>query len=875
MLLLPLALVACRPPFVVIAVEDPANVAGDAASLKVGAADGQLTTLDLAGRSLPLSVTVTADEPGERELQLEASDADGTALARVRAVLTFSREDRLPSTVALRKACAADATCDNGLFCDGPETCRDGFCVDGADPCPASDVECVDVSCSEDDGGCVVDLQHEQCGYPDERRYCDRADGCRDGVVCADGADCDNTIDCDGLEVCVDEHCEPGPPVRLDDANPCTLDSCREIVGVEHTPLPDGSPCPFSGDVSFDGACVAGECVERPPVIPPNPFLRLVDETTGSPFLTQAREVGVELYAPLAVAYLVDEDQASPPATDDPRWELQAPETLVLSDGFGKKTVYAWVLSEDGLMNLGVPASSATIRYTDDVVRVGPTPTSCPAETGGACDFTLEDGAHPLQMAADAAASDQTIWLYPPADGDVWRPVVLFTDRLTLEGAPGFEPRDQIVIENDGGYAVRVLGEETVVRDLHLSVRGGRAIEADGRFSLFERLYIEGAAAPTEGGSPRKAMLASRSFTLRDTFVWGWFHGLMEIGAQPGGVDPEHYQVVHNTVVQWRSGDAVHFNEGCLYEAVNNVFVSLDPTSEAAFVGGSLVDGTRFANNLVWGWGAGANIFLAEREESVLIVPPGLTDMLSPTLALASPALDAGTTHPAASPVDLLGNLRAPDGAPDIGAVEASGALELGLGALGAVRVGPAADGCPLATSEPCDFVVADAQEEVLQEVLDRVPTDTIVELYGDPGSPTVYRVDNVVVSRTLTLRRAEAVPREAVVLATSDDESTALRLIQGDDVVLVGLDFRCKNCVAVHVYPGSSASAALDARLSGLRVHVTGDGSRAAFRLGTGSHLSSSATYGGAGRFFDLQSADVFGALVVNNTFHSTNLGS
>lgn len=171
--------------------------------------------------------------------------------------------------------CAADADCDDGLFCTGVETCVNGACVDGTAPCDeAAGETCnedadacegtactVDADCSDGvfcngnetcvDGACVAGTA--PCA---EGQTCDEAgDACV--TPCDDDADCDNGLFCDGTETCVDGACADG-------ASPCTegqdCDEDTDTCGcTEDADCDDGLFC--NGTETCDvgtGVCVAG-----------------------------------------------------------------------------------------------------------------------------------------------------------------------------------------------------------------------------------------------------------------------------------------------------------------------------------------------------------------------------------------------------------------------------------------------------------------------------------------------------------------------------------------------------------------------------------------------------------------------------------------
>jgi hypothetical protein len=151
-----------------------------------------------------------------------------------------------------------DASCDNGVFCDGVEYCDVRFdCQSDAPPDCDDGVECTIDFC---------DFQSDQCASEPDDFFCD--DGlfcngwevcdpslgcvagppadCDDGVRCTrdacdentwrcthapDESACDDGLFCNGIEHCdANGDCTPGMPLDCDDGVACTVDSCDEAT---------------------------------------------------------------------------------------------------------------------------------------------------------------------------------------------------------------------------------------------------------------------------------------------------------------------------------------------------------------------------------------------------------------------------------------------------------------------------------------------------------------------------------------------------------------------------------------------------------------------------------------------------------------------
>jgi hypothetical protein len=131
----------------------------------------------------------------------------------------------------------ANVACDDGDACTALDACIDGSCK-------GAQLTCKDAS------PCTLDS-------------CDNKKGC---VFTPVDSDCEDGSACTVGDTCVKGACKGTPVSSADclDGNPCTADSCDDVVGCTHTPTnnacDDGDPC-TKGDFCTAGLCVAGQIV--------------------------------------------------------------------------------------------------------------------------------------------------------------------------------------------------------------------------------------------------------------------------------------------------------------------------------------------------------------------------------------------------------------------------------------------------------------------------------------------------------------------------------------------------------------------------------------------------------------------------------------
>jgi len=151
--------------------------------------------------------------------------------------------------------------CDNGDACTAGDVCGGGACTSGG-PLDCDDANgCTDDSCDSGLG----------CQYVNNTDLCDNGDACTVGDTCGGGScqaggplDCDdtngctddscdsglgcqyvnNTDLCDNGDACTSDDscgggsCQAGGPTDCDDGDECTADSCDQVLGCAHDPIP-------------------------------------------------------------------------------------------------------------------------------------------------------------------------------------------------------------------------------------------------------------------------------------------------------------------------------------------------------------------------------------------------------------------------------------------------------------------------------------------------------------------------------------------------------------------------------------------------------------------------------------------------------------
>ena len=152
--------------------------------------------------------------------------------------------------------CRNPEDCDDGVFCNGFERCELSRCRPAAEPPCADDIACTSNVCNAELALCEVLPDDSLCAAG---QTCDAKVGCFLRIGCSIDLDCTDASPCNGLERCIDAECQPGEPIRCDDAVACTVDRCDDEAG-DCRAVPDHSRC-LPGELCR----LRNDCEPRPP----------------------------------------------------------------------------------------------------------------------------------------------------------------------------------------------------------------------------------------------------------------------------------------------------------------------------------------------------------------------------------------------------------------------------------------------------------------------------------------------------------------------------------------------------------------------------------------------------------------------------------
>ena len=190
--------------------------------------------------------------------------------------------------------CGEDSDCDDDLYCNGAETCEGSTCAAGLAVVCDDSLDCTQDACNEDSDSCDSTPDDASCSdglFCNGTETCDPVNGCQAGsaVDCADQVectldacdeeadacahtpddeDCDDGLFCNGTETCDPVNgCQAGSDVDCADQVECTLDACdEEADACAHTPddedCDDGLFCNGTETCDPDNGCQAGSTVD-------------------------------------------------------------------------------------------------------------------------------------------------------------------------------------------------------------------------------------------------------------------------------------------------------------------------------------------------------------------------------------------------------------------------------------------------------------------------------------------------------------------------------------------------------------------------------------------------------------------------------------
>ncbi|MBM4342626.1 MAG: hypothetical protein FJ100_04535 [Deltaproteobacteria bacterium] len=181
------------------------------------------------------------------------------------------------------KAAANTAACEDGNACTKGDKCAAGKCAPGAADLCNDNNACTKDSCDKVKG-CVNANTTDKC---DDKDACTDADVCAAGLCGGTAKKCDDsnpcTTDscdkakgcvftnntalcndgsvCTGSDACLNGKCTGSAPIKCDDNNICTTDSCDPKLGCQFKAAADGGKCDDGNGCTVNDACKTGKCL--------------------------------------------------------------------------------------------------------------------------------------------------------------------------------------------------------------------------------------------------------------------------------------------------------------------------------------------------------------------------------------------------------------------------------------------------------------------------------------------------------------------------------------------------------------------------------------------------------------------------------------
>lgn len=179
------------------------------------------------------------------------------------------------------------ANCSDGNVCTLVDKCSGGKCVGTGEPTCDDNNVCTSDSCDK-----TLGCQHAAVANNtpcDDGNGCSTGDQCKAGKCTASaGTNCDDDNPCT-KDACAADICDPvsepngtacvydkchinsecqagkctqGEPLKCDDGNPCTTDSCDPLIGCKYVNVEGGS-CSDGDLCTIEDKCSGGKCVGK------------------------------------------------------------------------------------------------------------------------------------------------------------------------------------------------------------------------------------------------------------------------------------------------------------------------------------------------------------------------------------------------------------------------------------------------------------------------------------------------------------------------------------------------------------------------------------------------------------------------------------